>query len=140
MRFLNSRTRAQVAAPSRTRSGLTLVEVVLGMFLLATLLVAMLRSFNDQRNQIRNSGLRIEAAQAADELLTQWMTGSAAVPVNASGTWNSDWLWQTRLIRRTAFQTIPINVVALELRSATRPTRNPLVTVEFADSFSESAP
>jgi hypothetical protein len=103
------------------------------MFLLATLLVAVLSSFNAQRNQIRKAGLRLEAANVADQLLAEWMSSSKPLPVNQTGAWNDRWSWQTRLARRTAFHSIPINIVTLEIRDSRQSLKDPLVTVEVAE-------
>ncbi len=115
------------------RSGLTLVEAVLGMFLLGTLLVAMIHSFGQQRAQILHASAKLNAAQAADELLSEWMSGSGTLPLNQSGTWNERWSWRTRLVRRTIVLSVPMNIVALEIREADRPADRPLLTVEVAD-------
>lgn len=115
------------------RSGLTLVEAVLGMFLLGTLLVAMIHSFGQQRAQIQHASTRIDAADAADELLSEWMSGAGTVPLNQSGTWDQRWSWQTSLVRRINVLSVPMNIIALEIREAGRQTARPLVTVEFAD-------
>ena len=54
------------------RNGLTLVEVVAGLALLATLLVTILLAFGAHAGQIRQAERRLEAIAVADELLREW--------------------------------------------------------------------
>ena len=119
------------------RIGLTLIEVVIGMFLLATLLVTLLSSFDHHRKQIRMAGLRLEAANAVDQLLAEWMSNPQALPINQSGTWNERWAWRTRLVRRTAVHSIPINIVSLEVFES-QVEGTPLVALEVADKSPEA--
>ena len=51
---------------------MTLVEVVTGLALLATLLVAVLIGFRAQSVQYRSARDRLEALEAADRLLSEW--------------------------------------------------------------------
>jgi prepilin-type N-terminal cleavage/methylation domain-containing protein len=62
------------------RRGMTLVEVVVGIALLAVLLVLILASFRAHAAQIRSAKQRMEAMRRADELLTVWTT-SGGIPV-----------------------------------------------------------
>lgn len=61
------------------RRGMTLVEVVVGIALLAVLLVLILASFRAHAAQIRSAKQRMEALRRAYELLSVW-TASKSIP------------------------------------------------------------
>ncbi len=63
----------------RARRGLTLVEVVAGLALLATLLVSILMAYGLHSGQIRAAQDRLEAIHLADELLNSW-TATGSMP------------------------------------------------------------
>jgi type II secretory pathway pseudopilin PulG len=63
------------------RRALTLVEVIAGLVLLATLLTTVLTAFKTHAAQIRGARDRLNAARAADELITSWMAQGALPPV-----------------------------------------------------------
>jgi type II secretory pathway pseudopilin PulG len=76
--------------------GLTLVEVIAGLVLLATLLASILVAFGSQAAQIRKSRDRLQAIELADRLLANWNSQNA-IPV--AGTEQSlagtkDWRWR----------------------------------------------
>jgi len=59
------------------RAGLTLVEVIAGLALLATLLASILVSFGAHIAQIRAARDRLAAVDAADRLLKEWTSKDA---------------------------------------------------------------
>jgi hypothetical protein len=78
------------------RRGLTLVEVIAGLVLLATLLTTVLTAFKTHAAQIRGSRERLKANGIAQELLSGWLTKGALPPVGTrqalAGT--EDWNWR----------------------------------------------
>ena len=86
------------------RRGMTLVEVVVGIALLAMLLALILASFRSHAAQIRSAKRRMEAIRQADELLSAWTSSGQIPPV---GDWGdipgtSGWTW--RIVRATESQ------------------------------------
>ena len=69
----------KTSSKPRDRHGLTLVEVVAGLALLATLLVSILMAFSAHAGQIRAAQDRLQAIEIADALLTRW-TASDGIP------------------------------------------------------------
>jgi type II secretory pathway pseudopilin PulG len=76
--------------------GLTLVEVIAGLVLLATLLASILVAFGSQAAQIRAARDRITAVELADRLLSEWSSQNAIPAVgteqNLAGT--NAWRWR----------------------------------------------
>src|SRR3954469_13058968 len=68
-----------------SRRGLTLVEVVAGLALLATLLVAVLGTKARVTRQWAHANRRLEAIAAADKLLAAWWATPATFPRKSSG-------------------------------------------------------
>jgi Tfp pilus assembly protein PilE len=121
------------------RKGLTLVEVVASLLLLACLLTGILTAYANHARQIRRAQLRLRAVTIADRMLTGWIRTSTAIPENSSGTVPDDATlkWQTRTVDGPeSHEAMGIHVVRLEILGATRaqePEKNdPLVVVDLA--------
>ena len=75
---------------------LTLVEVIAGLVLLATLLASILIAFGSQAAQMRKSRDRLRAVQLADRLLAEWSSQNAFPALGSEqkleGT--KDWRWR----------------------------------------------
>lgn len=102
---------------SRSRRGLTLVEVVAGLALLSTLLVGVLTTKARVTRQWAHAQRRLEAAAAADRLMTSWWRDVERFPRNARGEvpGNSRLAWQTRTIRNDAVEAFGASTVRLEV-------------------------
>lgn len=76
--------------------GLTLVEVIAGLVLLATLLASILIAFGSQAAQMRKSRDRIRAVQLADRLLRDWSSRNTipAIGSEQSLEGTKDWRWR----------------------------------------------
>lgn len=68
------------------RSGLTLIEVTVGLSLLATLLVMILLATQQHAAQLRRAQQRLEAVRAADQLLMEWYQTPEGPPESGEGT------------------------------------------------------
>ena len=87
-------------AKTRAADGLTLIEVVASIGLLATLLVLTLSIRASHVRQI-NRAFEIESAGAAiDQQMALWMEASDSVPVNESGRFpdSENFYWKTTLL------------------------------------------
>ena len=96
---------------------MTLVEVMLGLVLLATLLVAMLLTRARFVRQTASAQRRAAAVVAADELLSGWCGDRKKFPVDAEGTVKDrpELAWRTRLVADETAQSLGGRVVALEM-------------------------
>lgn len=81
------------------RRGLTLVEVVAGIALLATLLVSTLAAFRAHATQVRAAKNRLAAIAIADQLLSEWMTAGALPAIGQTETVHQRAGWSWRIIR-----------------------------------------
>lgn len=83
------------------RSGLTLIEVVAGLVLMATLLVALVRATAVHRRNVVLAEERLEAIQYADRFLTKWSAEQRTQPTSQRGTvaGRANWVWQMRPVR-----------------------------------------
>ena len=77
--------------------GFTLIEVVCGLTLLATLLVVSLMSFSRHARQVRSAQLRLGALEATDSLLASWIELDGVVPQEATGRFGEreELIWRT---------------------------------------------
>jgi type II secretory pathway pseudopilin PulG len=65
---------------------LTLLEVLAGLALLATLLAGVLTAYGNHVRQVRRTQLRLKAADAADRMLTDWFQRPGGFPEEGCGT------------------------------------------------------
>jgi hypothetical protein len=121
---------------------MTLVEVVAGTTLLATLATGMLLAYGAHQKQVRRAEQRIVAADVADNLLGQWYAGIGRIPRNQQGrvfSKQEPWLWRSRTIEVAAVGSIPVERIRVEIyREWERKDRQPLVVVELLAPLEES--
>ncbi|MFN3193455.1 MAG: prepilin-type N-terminal cleavage/methylation domain-containing protein [Aureliella sp.] len=100
----------------KSRSGFTMVELVVGLVLLATLLVSMLMVISRQRRASRMASAKQEAVQAADLLLADWFDGQSGIPLSAQGrVAGTQLVWQTSVSRNVLVFEQPVPVVRLSI-------------------------
>jgi len=114
---------------------MTLVEVIAGLALLGTVLVAMLMARAGYMRQTARANCRLEAVAAADALLTAWHRDPAILRPGSGGpvAGDSQLAWRTRLVPSAEADVLGARVVRLEVvdeRSAASPAPV-LATVEF---------
>ena len=115
------------------RAGMTLIEVLGGLALLAAVLGGELAVKSRCTRQARVVAQRREALRAADELLAAWSQSLDAFPRNASGRVETtpELQWHTRRLANAPIERLGGQVVRLEIRSvAGEPGQTPLVEVE----------
>ena len=99
------------------RRGITLVEVVVGLTLMASVLVGSLISFSAHQRQLRSAESKLAAVSIADDLLSRLSGSRGGVPRAARGTiaGRPGWYWQTRIVGVAAPAGIPLQVIRLEV-------------------------
>tara|TARA_R110002049_G_scaffold4601_5_gene32723 strand:+ start:1012325 stop:1012750 length:426 start_codon:yes stop_codon:yes gene_type:complete len=111
------KSNARVLCSSATRGGFTLLEVVVGLILMATVLIGSMLSYSAHQRQLVASDKRIAAVSFADDLLSQLTAGQRRMPTSIRGVVAAqpNWYWQTAIIGRTAPMNVPMDVVRLSV-------------------------
>jgi prepilin-type N-terminal cleavage/methylation domain-containing protein len=97
------------------RRGLTLVEVIAGLVLLATLLTSVLAAFKTHAVQIRGARDRLQASEAADELLSGWLAQGALPPVGTQKALAGADGWAWRVMANESQQSGPVRIGSLRV-------------------------
>jgi Tfp pilus assembly protein PilV len=100
-----------------------LVEVLLGLALLAALLVSILTARSRAARQTVLARARQDAARSADRLLTRWWADPATFPRGATGVMPDapQFTWRTRVIDNQSARNLGASVVRLELSAPDAP-------------------
>ena len=98
-------------------AGFTLIEVVVGLALMASVLVASLLSFSAHRRQLRTADARIAAVAVADELLEFLSSAPEGLPKSGRGRipGRANWIWQTNIVGMTTPIWVPMEVVRFRI-------------------------
>lgn len=123
-----------------TKPAFTLLEVVVGLTLMASVLVASLLSFSAHQKQRRLADAKIVAVAIADELLGEMLLTREGIPVSGRGliAGRPNWFWRTSLVGVAAPAQVPLRVVRLEIVEVTaQRTQLPLATVEVVKPIEE---
>lgn len=115
------------------RKGLTLVEVVAGIALLATILVTMLIAYRANAEQIRKAHDRKLAIELLDELLANWEQDlTVPVPGETGVFEDSPWSWRVVKVRQIPSSELPYGAIRVEvLHTAIDGQSDVLATVEM---------
>ncbi|MDG2221812.1 MAG: hypothetical protein P8L85_10540 [Rubripirellula sp.] len=102
---------------SDRRDGLTLVEVVVGLVLMATVLVSSLLATGAHRRQHHFSNNKLVAVGIADDLLNQFLNSRDGIPPVAQGliAARPQWSWRTQVVGAAAPAGVPMQVIRLEI-------------------------
>src|SRR5688500_13208484 len=113
----SSRPSRRSARPRGRAAGLTLREVVAGLALLSTLLVAVLTTRAKLTRQWAAAERRLRATEAADALLTAWWQDVKTFPRRASGAVPGDdrMSWRTEVVSNELADRLEATVVRLEV-------------------------
>lgn len=129
------------------RSGLTLLEVLAGLALLATLLAGVLTAYGNHVRQVRRTQLRLKAADAADRMLTDWFQRPGGFPEEGCGTVPADVKidWRTRRLKPLlAEREEDIPIVRLEMFDGKAKEKNPevepILVIDLASSATAKQP
>lgn len=114
---------------------MTLVEVVAGMTLLASLATGMLLAYGAHQKQLRRAEQRINAVDVADKLLGQWYSSNVSIPRNRLGrviAKQEPWIWKTQTIEVASVGSTPVERIRVEIyREWNQQDRQPLAVVEL---------
>ncbi len=112
--------------------GSTLVEVIAGLGLLGTLLVALVLARSRLLEQNALAQKKMDAAAVAERLLASWWTSGEPMPREERGEADGH-RWQTRVVSNDALRACDGEILRLELLAQTPAlSGDPLVAVEIA--------
>ena len=100
--------------------GFTLIEVVVGLVLLATLLVGVLQAYGAHHRQLAHARDQLVAAQLADDMLAAWVDAPRGVPRQAAGLipQHPSWAWRTQVRGRREVAELPVEIIRFEIVSS----------------------
>ena len=98
-----------------TRSGFTLLEVVVGTVLLASLVTGVLMAMGAHQKKLHFARQKAVAVQVADNLLMTWDQSATGIPLQAVGATEGRLSWQTNVINSRLLCNVPVHVVRLSV-------------------------
>ncbi len=115
------------------RRGFTLLEVVIGLVLLATVLVTSLLAMGRQRRMLRQANDRQQAISLADALLTGWHQSTTGVPLRAAApiVERPGWWWQTEVVANRIVFGRSHPIVRLQIVDRTLPLQSEVVLLSI---------
>ena len=125
---LDCRSAGTFCSVYRSRqAGFSLMEVVISLFLLATLMAGALVAYGRATRQSAVSQAKLEVVEIADQLLSQWMFVDEVVPVNETGRCGDQdqYQWKTTSVRVSD----QLAKVKLEIYAPWLKLERPLTTV-----------
>ena len=100
------------------RSGFTLLEVVLGIVLLATLVSAVVLATSAQQRKLALAQRKTLAIQTAERLLSGWTRKTIDIPLRDSGVDEpTQFLWRTEVVSSRTVCLVPVYVVRLTIQN-----------------------
>ena len=105
--------------PSRNRvpRAFTILEVIIGLILMSTVLVASMLSYSAHQKQLAVADKRIAAVSFADDVLGQLTGGAKKLPRSMRGAIPAqpNWYWQTSVVGTTSPMEVPMAVIRLQV-------------------------
>lgn len=112
----------------------TLIEVIVGLTLMATVLVSSLLSFAAHQKQRRFADAKIAAVTVADDLLHVMSASPEGIPARGRGLipGQRNWFWQTSVVGAMAPAQVPMRVIRFEIiEQSSQGSLRALVTVDL---------
>jgi prepilin-type N-terminal cleavage/methylation domain-containing protein len=108
---------------SSGRRGLTLVEVIAGLVLLATLLTSVLAAFKTNAAQVRAARDRLKASELAEGLLSEWMARNQLPAVGTQKPLpdTDGWIWRLLANEAQLSGPAPLQTVRVEICRSQEP-------------------
>ncbi|MGI9470653.1 MAG: type IV pilus modification PilV family protein [Rubripirellula sp.] len=124
-------------SPSRRSAGFTLLEVVIGLTLMASVVVASLLAFTAHRKQRRLADAKIAAVAIADDLLNQLSARRNGIPVAERGVIQGrpNWFWQTQTVGTMIRAQVPLRVIEFQVIEVSENGWQPLVSTQLVEKI-----
>ena len=124
------------SCPCKRGAAFTLLEVVVGLTLMASVLVGSLLAFSAHQKQQRHADAKLAAVALADELMNQFTSSRDGIPLfeRVSIPGKPTWFWRTSVVGTTAPARVPMKVIRLEIAERTdEGSLRPLATVDVVE-------
>lgn len=124
---------------SRSATGFTLIEVIIGLTLMATVVVSSLLAFSAHRKQRRTAEAKLAAVTVADNLLHRLSSGRDGIPVAGRGVipGHPYWFWQTSPVGTIRRAEIPLRVIEFRIVEVSDEGRLPLVRTQLVKKIDQ---
>ena len=121
----------------RYTDGFTLLEVVIGLTLMASVVVASLLAFSTHQKQRRLADAKIAAVTVADGLINELSSRFDGIPQSGRGVipGHPNWFWQTRIIGTAIRAQVPLQIIEFQLLEASASGTRPLVSTQLVKTF-----
>ncbi len=118
---------------SKPAVGFTLIEVVIGLTLMATVVVSSLLAFSAHRKQRRAAEAKLAAVTVADDLLHRLSAGRDGIPIAGRGVipGHPYWFWQTTPVGTIRRAEVPLRVIEFRIVEVSDEGRLPLVRTQL---------
>lgn len=102
---------------SSGKNAFTLIEVVVGLTLMASVLVGSLLAFSAHHRQQATAEGKLAAVAIADQLLNEWTGTREGVPASGQGAifGRPNWYWSTSVVAAVMPAKVPMRVIRLEI-------------------------
>ena len=125
---------------SDRRGAFTLLEVVVGLALMASVLVGSLLSFSAHHQQRRTAEAKIAAVDVADQILNEMSESRAGIPLTGRGliTGKPNWFWRTSIAGVANPAQTPLRVIRFQVIEVNRNGRmQPLMSVDVVEAIED---
>ena len=119
--FVRNRVGQKNNATFHHRHAFTLLEVVVGTVLMASLVSGVVLATGAHQSKLLFARQKSIAVQAADEMLTSWQLRRSGIPLKAvGGLANGSMKWQTQIVNSRRLCEVPIHIVRLSIHRQTQ--------------------
>ncbi|MDA8744722.1 prepilin-type N-terminal cleavage/methylation domain-containing protein [Rubripirellula amarantea] len=117
MKFFRSSDRREQHVNAPRRQGFTLIEVVVGLVLMASVLVSSLLAYSSHQRQRAFANAKREAVIIADQILQQLSVRRAGMSAGDQGLIadKPNWFWRTSLVGTTSPAGVPMRVIQFQI-------------------------
>ncbi len=100
-----------------SRDGFTLIEVVVGLALMASVLVGSMLAFSAHRHQLLAADKKVAAVSVADDVLSRLINSRDGIPLKATGEIPSHptWYWETIPVGTATPAGVALDVVRFQI-------------------------
>ena len=122
--------------PKQNPNGFSLVEVVIGLVLMATVLASTLLAYTAHQRQRAMADAKLEAVVIADELLEVFSNSREGIPAAGRGAimGKPGWFWQSGIAGTASPAELPVRIIRFQVgRISIDGTAESLISVDLVE-------